>query len=71
MTSKTLDTIAANLTLMEARLARAHGLARDALAAIDGGNQNLAIGTLQPMQQDLADTDALLRTILLLHRARQ
>ncbi len=34
------------------------------------GKQNLAIGTLLPMQEDLADTDALLRTVLLLHRAR-
>lgn len=70
MTNRTLDTITANIALMEARLARAHGLAREALAASNGGNQNLAIGTLAPMQEDLADADALLRTILLLHRAR-
>ena len=70
MHDKTLDTITANLTLIEARLHRAHSLASDALAAIGGGNQNLAIGTLLPMQEDLADTDALLRTVLLLHRAR-
>jgi hypothetical protein len=70
MPNRTLDTISANLTLIEARLDRAHGLARDALAAISDGNQNLAIGTLLPMQDDLADTDALLRTVLLLHRAR-
>jgi hypothetical protein len=71
MRNKTLDTIAANITLIEARLERAHALARDALAAIGSGNQNLAIGTLLPMQEDIADTDALLRTVLLLHRARQ
>ena len=70
MSNTTLDTITANLALMEARLQRAHGLASDALAAIGSGNQNLAIGTLLPMQEDLADTDALLRTVLLLHRAR-
>ena len=70
MPDRTRDTIAANVTLIEARLQRAHSLARDALTAICGGNQNLAIGTLLPMQEDLADTDALLRTVLLLHRAR-
>ncbi len=70
MSNTTLDTITANITLMEARLQRAHSLARDALAAIKDGKQNLAIGTLLPMQEDMADTDALLKTVLLLHRAR-
>lgn len=70
MSNTTLDTITANITLMETRLQRAHSLARDALAAIGSGKQNLAVGTLLPMQEDLADTDALLRTVLLLHRAR-
>lgn len=70
MSNTTLDTIAANMKLIEARLQRAHSLARDALAAIDDGKQNLAIGTLLPMQEDLADADALLKTVLLLHRSR-
>jgi hypothetical protein len=70
MSHKTLDTITANIALIEARLQRAHSLTRDALAAINDGKQNLAIGTLLPMQEDMADTDALLRTVLLLHRAR-
>ena len=70
MSNTTLDTITANITLMEARLQRAHSLASDALAAIKDGQQNLAIGTLLPMQEDMADTDALLKTVLLLHRAR-
>ena len=71
MSNSTLDAITANITLMEARLQRAHSLARDALAAIKDGKQNLAIGTLLPMQEDMADTDALLKTILILHRARR
>ena len=70
MSNTTLDALTANITLMEARLQRAHSLARDALAAIKSGKQNLAIGTLLPMQEDMADTDALLKTVLLLHRAR-
>lgn len=70
MSTTTLDALTANITLMEARLKRAHSLAVEALAAIGSGKQNLAIGTLIPMQEDLADTDALLRTVLLLHRAR-
>ncbi len=70
MSITTLDAITANITLIEARLQRAHKSARDALAAIKDGKQNLAIGTLLPMQEDMADTDALLKTVLLLHRAR-
>ena len=71
MNNTTLDTITANITLLEARLKRAHSMALDALAAIDDGKQNLAIGTLLPMYTDLADADALLRTVCLLHRCRQ
>ena len=70
MSNTTLDALTANITLMEARLKRAHGMARDALESIKDGKQNLAIGTLLPMQEDMADTDALLKTVLLLHRAR-
>ena len=70
MSNTTLDALTANITLMEARLQRAHSLALDALAAIKDGKQNLAIGTLLTMQEDMADTDALLKTVLLLHRAR-
>lgn len=70
MSMTTLDTIAANIALIEQRLSRAHDLAREAVAAIADGDQNLAIGTLLPVQQDLADTDALLRAVLVVHRAR-
>lgn len=68
MTNRTLDTIAANLALIEVRLAEAHSLIREAQAAIATRDQNLAIGTLLPVQQDLADADALLRAVLIVHR---
>ena len=70
MSNTTLDAITANITLLEARLERAHGMARDALAAIHDGKKNLAFGILLPMYTDLADADALLRTACLLHRCR-
>ena len=71
MSNTTLDAITANITLLEARLKRAHGLAFEALEAINDGKQNLAFGTLLPIYTDLADADALLRTACLLHRCRQ
>ena len=63
MSNTTLDTITANITLMEARLQRAHSLASDALAAIKDGKQNLAMGTLLPMQEDMAEIDRSLARI--------
>ena len=70
MSTTTLDALTANVTLLETRLKRAHTMACEALAAIADGKQNLAIGTLLPMYTDLADADALLRTVCLLHRCR-
>lgn len=70
MTNSTLKAIAANTSLLVDRLERATALARAAYEATQQGEQNLAIGTLLPAQEDLADADALLRTIFVLHRSR-
>lgn len=70
MTITTLDTIRANIGLLEHRLRRALAAAMEARAAIHQGQQNLAIGTLCSIEQDLADADTLLKTSLVLHRSR-
>ena len=70
MTNPTLKAIIANASLLVDRLERATALARDAHNALRQGEQNLAIGTLLPAQEDLGDADALLRTIFVLHRSR-
>lgn len=69
MSNFTLDTIRASIALMEERLLRASTLASMAHEAIKRHEQNLAIGTLLPLERDFADLDALFRTILLLHRS--
>lgn len=68
MNSATNDAVYANITLIEERLRRALSLAVDARAAMSERKQNLAIGTLLPMQEDLSDVNTLLETIFVLHR---
>ena len=70
MTNLTSHAITANIGLIEQRLFRAPTLANAAHAAARRGEQNLAIGTLLPVEQDLADAEALLRTVFVLHRSR-
>lgn len=70
MTNPTLATIQCSIALMEQRLLRASTLVSMAHDAIKSGEQNLAIGTLLPLQHDFAEVDALLRTVLLLHKTR-
>ncbi len=70
MTNPTRDAIRADIVLMEQRLRRALALAVEARYAICRGEQNLAVGTLVPLQEDIADTDALLKTVFVLHRSR-
>lgn len=70
MSNSTIETIQSSIGLMEQRLLRASKLAAEAHAAIRGGEQNIAIGTLLPLQEDIADIDALLKTVFLLHRSR-
>jgi hypothetical protein len=68
MMSATHDAVYANVTLIEQRLRRALALSVEARAALDERKQNLAIGTLMPMREDLTDIEALLQTIFVLHR---
>lgn len=70
MTNPTRDAIRANIVLMEQRLMRALALAVEGRNAISRGEQNLAVGTLVPLQEDIADADALLKTVFVLHRSR-
>lgn len=70
MSNSTQDTIRSSIALMEERLQRASTLASMAHDAMKRGEQNLAIGTLLPVQQDFAELDALLKTVFLLHRSR-
>ncbi len=70
MSTRTAETITANIALIAHRLSRASSLAREAHQAAHSGEPNLAIGTLLPVTQDLADADALLKTVLILHRSR-
>jgi len=70
MTTPTQDAIRADIILMEQRLRRALALAVEARDAISRGEQNLAIGTLLPLQEDIAECDALLKTVFILHRSR-
>jgi len=66
----TIDAIHANIALIEQRLRRALVLAVDAKNAAARGEQNLVIGTLLPMEHDLADAAALLKAVFVLHRSR-
>lgn len=70
MTNPTLTTIQCSIGLMDHRLQRASSLVSMAHEAIKRGEQNLAIGTLLPLQHDFAEVDALMKTVLLLHRSR-
>lgn len=69
MTNVTLEAITASLSILVCRLQRAAALAQDAHTAAMQGEQNQAIGTLLPAQDELEDATALLRTVLVLHRA--
>jgi hypothetical protein len=68
--SNTTDAVHANMALLEERLRCALALAIEARAALARGEHNLAIGTLLPAEQDLADANTLLKTVFVLHRAQ-
>jgi hypothetical protein len=57
------------LMLLDQKLFAANNVVRCAYEAALTGEQNLAIGTLIPIQHDLADAETLLRTVFVLHRA--
>lgn len=67
--SNTTDAILANMALLEERLRHALALTIEARTALARGEHNLAIGTLLPAEQDLADASTLLKTVFVLHRA--
>lgn len=61
--------IRANLDSLQERLMQAVKLAGEARVALADQTRNMAIGTLLPIEQLLAQSTALLTTILLLHRS--
>lgn len=63
--------IHANLNALALRLDHAEHLAVQARSAMAGGYRNLAIGTLLPLEQIIPECDALMRTVLILHRGSQ
>lgn len=56
------------LAVLDQYLFTASGAAKDAHEAILAGEQNIAIGTLLPVERQCEDALALLRAILSLHR---
>ena len=67
--TRSIDCIAVNLAALERRLRSSLQHICSARAALTEGKQNLAIGTILPLEQMLPEANALLATILLLHRA--
>ena len=71
MTDKQVITnaIAANLAALSLRLSNAAELAKEASAAIERGEQNMAIGTILGFEKALPEAQALYNAALALHRA--
>lgn len=61
--------IHANLNALALRLGHAEHLAVQARTAMAGGYRSLAIGTLLPLEQIIPECEALMRAVLILHRA--
>jgi hypothetical protein len=57
------------MALNQMLLSASH-LAKMALEAAEGGNQNAAIGALLPIERDIEASQALFKTAVLLHRLR-
>lgn len=68
--SLTQQHIAGNLRALHLRLACMTSLTADAIAAIESGNQNLAVGTILDCEQSLPEALALFQVIMLAHRNR-
>lgn len=67
--SSILDqTLAANMMLLESRLCDASITTSHALRALREGKRNQAIGTLMPLETEIARITALFQTILTLHQ---
>lgn len=70
MTTSTDNAITSLVTVLDRCAADAAAHTRQALDTVEGGNRNGAIGALLPVEAELEDGLALLRTILSLHRRR-
>ena len=62
--------IAANLEALHIRLQHCMRQVGEARIALADARQNLAVGTILELEQLLPECDALIRTILLMHRSR-
>lgn len=64
------NAIAANLAALTQRLSQAAELAREAHGAMQGGEQNQAIGTIIDFDRLLPEAQALYNAAMVLHRGR-
>lgn len=64
------NAIAANLAALTQRLSQAAELAREAHEAMQGGEQNQAIGTIIDFDRLLPEAQALYNAAMALHRGR-
>ena len=62
------NSIATLITILDQHLSEASGTVQEAHEAINAGEQNLAIGTLLPVERLCEDALAMLRVILSLHQ---
>jgi len=62
------NSIATLITILDQHLSEASGTVQEAHEAIIAGEQNLAIGTLLPVERVCEDALAMLRVILSLHQ---
>ncbi len=62
------NSIATLITILDQQLFEASGTVHEAYEAIIAGEQNLAIGTLLPVERLCEDALAMLRVILSLHQ---
>jgi hypothetical protein len=70
MTADVDKLIAANLDMLQQMLDRARTSALQASAAMADGKPSLAIGCTLDLEQLLPESEALYRTVLMLHRGR-
>ena len=64
------NAIAANLAALTQRLTQAAELAKEAHAAMERGEQNMAIGTIVDFDRMLPEAQALYNAAIALHRGR-
>lgn len=69
-TNRNAAVIAANLEALHIRLQHCVRQVGEARIAMADAKQNLAVGTVVELEQLLPECDALIRTILVMHRSR-